>query len=127
MLDDVDPMVVTLASHVESVLEVEARFRFQLSVSEALTNLVIHAKTDAKDAVIDIRLTLGKGRVSIEIFDPTGAAPFDIRAHAPHLSLVDPTLESGRGLGLIMECADSLDYSPSADQNRLKLDFLERP
>lgn len=126
ILDDVDPMVVTLVSHIEGVLEVEARFRFQLSVSEALTNLVIHAKTDENNAVIDIRLTLGRDRVSIEIFDPTGAAPFDIRAHATDLSHVDPTLEGGRGLGLIMECADGVDYSRSAKQNRLKLDFVAR-
>jgi serine/threonine-protein kinase RsbW len=126
-LDDVDAMVVRLASEAEHALPMEARFRFELSVSEALTNLVTHAKTDVKDAVIDIRLAVGDAEVSIEICDPTGSAPFDLRAHAPDLSNVAPTLEGGRGLGLIMECADSVAYGPSENQNSLKLTFVARP
>jgi serine/threonine-protein kinase RsbW len=128
-LDDVDPMVVALASEVEEVLPMEARFRFELTVSEALTNLVIHAKTDCENAVIAIRLTLGKSDVEIAICDPAGAAPFDIRAHAPDLSQLDPTSEGGRGLGLIMECADRVDYAPCGpdDRNCLQLYFAPRP
>lgn len=126
-LDHVDPMVLALSSEVQNVLTMEARFRFEVSISEALTNLVTHANTEAKDAVIDIRLTLGNDTASIEIFDPTGAAAFDIAAHAPDLSQVDPTLEGGRGLGLIMECADRVEYGLSNTQNRLKLTFVARP
>jgi serine/threonine-protein kinase RsbW len=127
LLDDVDPMVMALAAKVGSVLAMEARFRFEVAISEALTNLVVHAKTDLADAVINISLRLGKDNVSIEIFDPTGAAPFDIRDHAQDLSQVAQTHEGGRGLGLIMECADSVEYGPSANQNRLKLTFSARP
>ena len=126
-LDDVDPMVMRLASEADHALPMEARFRFELSVCEALTNLVTHAKTDVKDAVIDIHLAIGDAEVSIEIWDPTGSAPFDLRAHAPDLSKVAPTLEGGRGLGLIMECADSVNYGPSEKQNSLKLTFVARP
>ncbi|MGO4906912.1 ATP-binding protein [Pseudorhodobacter sp. W20_MBD10_FR17] len=127
LLDDVDPMVMALASKVDDILPMEARFRFEVSVSEALTNLVIHANTDAKDPIIDIRLTLGDTTVTLEAFDPSGAAPFDIRAHAPDLSQINPSVENGRGLGLIMECADSVDYGPVAHKNRLKLTFTARP
>lgn len=124
---DVDLMVMELAAKVDGILPMEARFRLELSVSEALTNLVLHAKTDVKNAVIDIRLTLGESDVTLEIFDPTGAAPFDITAHAPDLSEIEATVESGRGLALIMDCADSVEYGPSADRNRLKLTFVARP
>lgn len=127
LLDDVDPMVMALAAKVDDVLPMEARFRLELSVSEALTNLVVHAKTDTPDAVINIHLKLGRESASLEIFDPTDAQPFDIRAHAPDLSKIDPGAEDGRGLALIMECADAVDYGPSAGKNRLKLTFMARP
>jgi serine/threonine-protein kinase RsbW len=126
-IDDVDPMVMTLASEVDDLLAPEARFRFELSVSEALTNLVLHGKTDVDDAVIDICLVPESDSVSVEIFDPTGATPFDIRAHAPELSELEPLLEGGRGLGLIMDCADAVDYSAAGSQHRLKLTFRPRP
>lgn len=126
-VDDVDPMVMALASEVGDALAPEAKFRFELSLSEALTNLVLHAETDVADAVIDIGLTLDGGSVSVEIFDPTGAAPFDIRTHAPELSELEPLLEGGRGLGLIMDCADAVYYGAVGPRNRLKLTFRPRP
>jgi serine/threonine-protein kinase RsbW len=127
LLDDVDPMVMALAAKAGEVLPMEARFRLELSVSEALTNLVVHAKTDDQGAVIDIRMWLGTDSVSLEIFDPSGTTPFDIRDHAPDLSQIDPNVEDGRGLALIMDCADAVDYGPSEGKNRLKLTFWANP
>jgi serine/threonine-protein kinase RsbW len=124
---DVDLMVMELASKVDGILPLEARFRLELSVIEALTNLVLHAKTDAKNPVIDIHLTLGDDNATLEIFDPPGAAPFDLRDHARELSGIDPNAEGGRGLALIMDCADSVDYGPSENRHRLKLTFAPRP
>ena len=42
------------------------------------------------------------------------------------LAEVEVTAESGRGLGLILECADRVTYGPSPQRNRLQLDFYNR-
>lgn len=125
-LDAVDPMVMTLASEVDACLQGEARFRFELAISEALTNLALHAKTNATEAVVDVVLTLGDTGARVDIFDPTGAAAFDIRAHAKDLAEIATEHESGRGLGLIMDCADSVTYGPLEGRNRLCLTFQAR-
>lgn len=122
-IDAVDPMVMALRTEVEKVLSDAARFRFDISVTEALTNLVTHAPRT--DAPIEIGLSLGKGRAVIEIFDVIGAPPFDLRSHATDLSDVDAMAEGGRGLGLIMECADRVNYGPSGTRNSLSLEFWD--
>ncbi len=123
-IDDVDSTVLALTSEVEGSLTGEAKFRFEITVSEALTNLVIHAETE--DPVIEIRLTVGPKRVDVEIFDPSGADPFDIKANAQDLSQVELLAEGGRGLGLIVECADEVAYGQHADRYRLSLTFIAR-
>lgn len=125
-LEAVDPMVLTLKRHVEGVLADEALFRFDICISETLTNLVLHAQTDVADAAIDVILDCDAARVVAEIYDPTGAKAFDIRQQGCDLAQVDPMAEGGRGLGLIRDCADALDYGPVNDRNRLKLTFEAR-
>ena len=85
-VDAIDPMVLTLRGHVAPVLSDDARFRFELCVTEALTNIVTHAT--ATTAPITINLRVDAGHASIDIFDPEGADPFDLRAHANELSQV---------------------------------------
>ena len=125
-IDDVDPTVRALTSELEGYLSGEARLRFEITVSEALSNLVIHAKPATADATIDIHLALAADQVVVEIFDPEGAEPFDIKAHARDLSQIDLMAEHGRGLGIIIECADAVDYGSHADRNRLRLTFIAR-
>ena len=122
-VDAIDPMVLTLRGHVAPVLSDDARFRFELCVTEALTNIVTHAA--GTTAPIQIILTIDAGHARIEIFDPEGADPFDLRAHANELSQVDAMAESGRGLGLIMECSDKVTYGPTDTQNALTLEFRD--
>lgn len=126
-LDSVDPMVLTLKGQLEGILSNEALCRFDICLSEALANLVLHAKTDINEALITVNLDIAEGVVTAEIFDPEGAQAFDIRDSARDLSEVDAMAESGRGLGLILECADSVDYGMVRDRNRLFLIFVERP
>lgn len=126
-LEAVDPMVLTLKGRLEGFLSDEALCRFDICLSETLANLVLHAVTDVADAQIDVSLTFGNGNVTAEIFDPDGAQAFDIRDSARDLFDVDVLAESGRGLGLILECADAVDYGLIRNRNRLSLTFLERP
>ena len=122
-VDAIDPMVLTLRGQVAPVLSDDARFRFELCVTEALTNLVTHAT--ATTAPIKITLTIDAGHARIDIFDPEGADPFDLRAHANELSQVDVMAEDGRGLGLIMECSDKVTYGPTDTLNALTLEFRD--
>lgn len=121
IIDAVDPMVMTLRAEVAEVLSDDARFRFEICVTEALANLVTHAPKS--DAPVDILLTMSAGHTVIEIFDTAGAPPFDLRNHATDLADVDAMSEGGRGLGLIMECADRVHYGPSGPGNSLVLEF----
>jgi serine/threonine-protein kinase RsbW len=122
-LEDVDPMVMSLKAAVEGNLDHDVMVRFEICMSEALTNLASHVNVEP--TVIDVTLALSHDKLTVEIFDPVGATPFDLRDHAVDLSSVEMLAENGRGLGLIMQCADAVDYGLSGDRNRLKLEFLK--
>ncbi len=125
-LEGVDPTVLTVMSKLEGALSGDLPARVQICLSEALYNLVIHAKGADASVPIDVGLTIDDDTVRLEIFDPAGAAPFDLRLHARELAQVDLMAERGRGLSLIMECADSVDYGTSNGRNRLSLGFDRR-
>ncbi|MEP1586203.1 MAG: ATP-binding protein [Tateyamaria sp.] len=126
-LEDVDPMVMSLKDCVCGALEPSVAFRFEVCASETLKNIVKHAKPVTLDGQIDVTLTETKDTLLMTVFDPVGAAYFDLRDHAPDLETVDPLAESGRGLGLIMHCADTVDYGMSKGRNRLVLSFKKGP
>lgn len=122
--EDVDETVIQVISSIESAVSATLLTRVKICLSEALYNNVLHAQVDDKSGSISITIALKDGSLDLEIFDPIGAAPFDISAHAPDLAEVDLMAENGRGLGLIMECADSVNYGPSSEgHNRLVLGF----
>lgn len=122
-LEDIDPTVLSVMAAVEGRLGIEPRFNVEVCVAEVLTNLVLHAAGD-KTRPIRITLTLTHDRLCIEVFDPEGAALFDLRDFGPHLSQVDVLAESGRGLSLIKICADALEYGPADGGHRLAMTFL---
>jgi serine/threonine-protein kinase RsbW len=125
-LEAVDPMVLTLKGQLEGILADETMCRFDICLSEALVNLAVHSKTDNKNAQIEVTLEINDSVVTAEIFDPDGAQAFDIRDNATDLSDVDEMAESGRGLGLILECADAVDYGLVRNRYRLSLTFMHR-
>jgi len=124
-LGDVDRMVVALKTAVDGTLDSAAMFKFEICTSEALTNIVKHAAPIAKNASILVQLSEAESTLDVMIFDPAGAAPFDLRDHARDLDTVDPLAESGRGLGLIMQCADAVDYGSHDGRTRLILTFMK--
>lgn len=125
-LEAVDTMVQTLRAEVDTFLSPETCFRFEICLSETLTNLAIHAKAKTSDVPVEIGLTIESKTASVEIFDPLGVQPFDLRNHAKDLAEVDTLAEGGRGLGLIMECADEVNYGPTGSRNRLSLIFRDQ-
>lgn len=124
-LGDVDRMVVALKTAVDGTLDSAAMFKFEICTSEALTNIVKHAATTNKSDHILVQLSETDSNLDVIIFDPVGAAPFDLRDHARDLDTVDPLAESGRGLGLIMQCADAVTYGSHDGRTRLILTFTK--
>lgn len=122
-IEAVDPMVLALKAMVEGVLAKTSQMKFEICVSEALTNLVKHAQTLSPDEQIEIQLVLKETGAEVVIFDPEGAAPFDLRQHASDIASVEETSEQGRGIALILQCADRIDYSATNGRNRLLLAF----
>jgi serine/threonine-protein kinase RsbW len=121
----VDRMVVSLRSAVDGTLDSATIFRFETCISEALTNIVKHSATAHKNDPILIQVSETQADLDVSIFDPADAAPFDLRDHARDLDNVDPLAESGRGLGLIMQCADAVDYGSHDGRTRLILTFTK--
>jgi len=124
-LGDVDRMVVALRSAVDGTLDSAAMFKFEICTSEALTNIVKHAAVTDKSEPILVQLSETEASLDVAIFDPIGTAPFDLRDHARDLDTIDPLAESGRGLGLIMQCADAVGYGSQDDRTRLILTFTK--
>lgn len=122
-LEHVDPTVQATIAKLEGLLPDSMLMRVQISLSEALTNLTIHASTKNKSAPVDIVLSRKDERLIVEVFDPAGAKPFNPLDHARELSEIDPMAEGGRGVAIILECTDTLKYGPSDERNRLYLGF----
>jgi len=122
-LDEVEPMVRTLKMAVQDRLEKDAALRFEICVIEALTNHVAHRPLGQAGQSVTIMLRPQTGGVTVDILDPLGAPAFDPRDHAQALDAVDPQQEGGRGLGLILACADRVEYRAVEGRYRLSLGF----
>jgi serine/threonine-protein kinase RsbW len=124
-IENVDRMVMSLKSVVKDILDSTTMFRFEICLSETLTNSVKHADTHDKETPIEVTLIETASALVVDVFDPVGAGFFDLRDHAKDLDSVDLMAESGRGLGLILQCADAVTYGALKGRNRLALDFLK--
>jgi len=125
-MEDVDPTVLALRTEVEGFLAAEALFRLELCLTEALSNLVLYSNIDDDSVEDGIRLQKADSGIVVQIIDPVGAVPFDINERGVPLEDVDPLAEGGRGLGLILECADVVKYGPQGERNCLSLNFQNR-
>lgn len=125
-LDGIDPLVMSLKTAVEGALGHEALARFEICTTEVLSNIVKHACADDKGTPITVTLAEGPSALLVEVFDPVGAACFDPRDHMQDPKNRDPLAESGRGIGLILQCADGVTYGPSKGRKRIALQFSKR-
>lgn len=124
-LNDVDRTVLALKAQVEKSLSPSAQFKLEVSVSEALSNVVKHAINSNLSQSIALNLSETATSIRVEIYDPIGAKTFDLRDHAQPLNAVDPLAKNGRGLGLIILCSDHVDYGAKDGRMCLSLSFLK--
>ncbi|SPF81834.1 hypothetical protein PRI8871_03659 [Pseudoprimorskyibacter insulae] len=119
-MEAVDNMVVSLARDAMLQLDAGTAMRFELANAEVLTNIVKHAlRGGDENAVVDIVVTSSERGVVFEAYDPEGVLPFDPRDNQIDLNKVDFNSESGRGIGILLECADEIDYGEVNGRNRL--------
>ena len=99
----------------------------ELGIIEALTNVVKHGHAGGADARIEVLYQEFADRIVVEIIDrgrampPAGLDRADERAFDFDLANLASLPESGMGLALIKRSFDSIDYSSSSGENRLRL------
>lgn len=121
-LEEVDGATVAVRNEAARELSEPALIRLEIAVTEALTNIVRHGYSKPGG---QIHLTCGEhgdGFV-VTISDAGRRVPehlFTSPAHLPD----DPLQESGRGVALILACADVVDYRRLGGRNELSMVFL---
>lgn len=123
-IDDVDAMGLQLKAAAAPMLSEDRLIAFEIAVIEALTNVVLHALRGVPDATIDIDVSGENGKVQVEIRDHGRPAPPDLFDSVGALDEVDAMAESGRGVALILTCADEVNYQSKDGLNRLSLCFV---
>ncbi len=123
-LGDVDEAVQALRALVEPVQGNQSAVAFEVAVSEALTNIVVHGyEGRANGSSISITLSVTASALELTIIDQAKPAPAHLYERAPLLDEIDFMQESGRGLALIRHHTDKVSYSPSSAGNKLVLTF----
>jgi serine/threonine-protein kinase RsbW len=125
-IDEVDGMGLQLKAAASSMLPDDRLVAFEIAVIEALTNVVLHATRGDPGAIIEIDLSSASGTVQIEIRDTGLPAPPDLFDGDGRLEQIDAMAESGRGVALILTCADDVKYQSKEGINRLTLRFAGR-
>jgi anti-sigma regulatory factor (Ser/Thr protein kinase) len=95
------------------------RYRSELVIEEAVSNVVRHGYRDEARHEIEVTLRLESDRLEIEISDD-GVA-FDPTAH-PEPAVPDDLEKSwpgGRGIYLVRQMADRVEYARVGGKNRL--------
>ena len=108
-----------------NVIDNEKIFQdIDLSLNEALSNVIFHAYQNEPDHEIQITVTLYPEQVVFEIVD-LGLKNLNINSTIPSFDEdsidIDSLAESGRGMFLIHQLMDEVIYKPEADKNILIL------
>lgn len=105
-------------------LDANAAFAMRLCVEEAVTNIVLYAYASEKaPGLVAANACLGPLDVRLTITDR--GCPFDVagaRDEGREGDIVSATI-GGRGIRLMREFSDRLEYARHGDQNRLTLIF----
>ena len=124
--DAIDPVVRSLRDAAEPYLGTDVLFGFEVSVSEALTNIVRHSYSQLPDAPLArVRITFqgDTAGVTLDLLDNGKPGPADLFIKVPNLDDIDPLAESGRGLALIRHYAETVDFRADRAGNHLHLFF----
>jgi anti-sigma regulatory factor (Ser/Thr protein kinase) len=120
-LADVGPAIEWVGTFVDQAgLSADVRFAIELSLEEALANLIIHGKCADSDKAIVVSVVADDEGATIAIADR--CAPFDATTHR---ALEDETglKPGGRGLHLLQSFAGDLRYAASSAGNILTMRF----
>jgi anti-sigma regulatory factor (Ser/Thr protein kinase) len=120
-LADVGPAIEWAGAFVDRAgLSPEVRFAIDLSLEEALGNLIMHGQRQGPEKDIVVSVVADTEGATITITDR--CAPFDVTQRRP---VGDETRLSvgGRGLRLLQAFAGELSYAAGADRNILTMRF----
>lgn len=95
----------------------------QIALAEALVNIAKHGY-HGQEGIIDVTFEVGSA-VTVTLRDtgvPIPSAAFD-RQPDPGDDAVTDLTETGRGMALIQNCCDGIDYRTNQDGNELTLVF----
>jgi serine/threonine-protein kinase RsbW len=101
----------------------------ELCIVEALTNVIRHSYLSEPDHTISVEVSSNPSRIRFDLLDSgksmslIHAARLKYGATQTEVESIDPAelAEGGRGLQIIHELMDEVQYTPSATQNRLTL------
>jgi anti-sigma regulatory factor (Ser/Thr protein kinase) len=119
-LGDVGPAIAWAGEFADRAgLSADVRFAIDLSLEEALANLIMHGQPRGADKGIEVSIAGDADGITITIADR--CAPFDVTTHhaAPDAELS----AGGRGLRLLRSFAPNLDYAADGDRNLLTMRF----
>jgi len=119
-LGDVGPAIEWVGGLVDQAgLSPDLRFAVDLSLEEALANLIMHGRSGDRDKAIVISVAANGEGATVTISDR--CTPFDVTE--PRSEVVSPMEIGGRGLKLLQSFAGELSYATCGDQNTLTMRF----
>ena len=119
-LGDVGPAIEWAGEFVDQAgLSPKVRFAVDLSLEEALANLIMHGKSGEGDKAIVVSVVADDAGATVTISDR--CAPFDVTEH--QAAAPDPMDIGGRGLKLLRSFAGELSYATRGDRNTLTMKF----
>jgi anti-sigma regulatory factor (Ser/Thr protein kinase) len=122
-LGDVGPAIEWAGRFVDKAgLSPDVRFAVDLSLEEALANLIMHghcASDEGKDIVLAVATDASGATVTIQ----DRCAPFDVTAHHAEEDAAAAEGIGGRGLKLLRSFVSELSYATKGDQNTLTMRF----
>lgn len=122
-LAEVDALAPRLTAQAEPFLPGDRLPAFEIAVVEALTNVIRHGGLRSGQT-IGVALHRTPDGIEATITDEGPALPDDLFIRPrPEDDDSDPLAESGRGIGLILMCADGVTVTREGGCNRLVLRF----
>jgi serine/threonine-protein kinase RsbW len=121
-LDELGSASIWLSHFADALaLPDETRYRLDLGLTEALTNIMAYAYPDEAEHEIRIRLRAEGDAVSMEVEDD--GLPFDpLKAERPPSpASLDAAPIGGLGIHLIRSMLDECDYARESGRNRLTM------
>lgn len=119
----IDQVTQTLTEDAVGHLDAAKLDCLQIALAEALVNIARHGY-HGEEGIIDVTFDVGSA-VTVILRDtgvPIPAAAFEPRPE-PDEDTVPDLDESGRGMALIQNCCDGIDYRTGAEGNFLTLVF----